>query len=76
LIAVVYLVLKLVLWDRFDLGMAPILIGIFGFSGLQLFFLGLIGEYIGAVLTRTINRPHVFESRRINFDDDEAEKNE
>ncbi|MDR0221800.1 MAG: glycosyltransferase family 2 protein, partial [Lachnospiraceae bacterium] len=42
LIALVYLVLKLVFWDTFDLGMAPVLIGIFGFAGLQLFFLGLI----------------------------------
>jgi glycosyltransferase involved in cell wall biosynthesis len=76
LIALVYLIYKLLNWDSFDLGVAPLIIGVFGFLGVQLFFTGIIGEYIGVLLTRVTNRPHVFESRRINFDEDAAEQKE
>ena len=70
MIAFVYLILKLLYWGTFNAGVAPMLIGIFFFSSIQLFFLGILGEYIGAVLTRVMDRPHVFEKKRVNFDDD------
>jgi len=68
----VYFILKLVYWDSFNAGTAPILIGIFFFSSIQLFFLGIIGEYIGVVLTRVTNRPHVIEKKRVNFDEEKS----
>ncbi len=67
LIALGYLVAKLVFWDQFILGTAPLLIGIFFFSSVQLFFIGMIGEYIGSIQTQVLKRPHVFEKERINF---------
>lgn len=63
-----YLIAKLVLWDQFQLGTAPILIGVFLFSSVQLFFIGIIGEYIGAIHTQVLNRPLVIERERINFE--------
>jgi glycosyltransferase involved in cell wall biosynthesis len=70
IIAFFYLILKLLYWNNFNAGTAPILIGIFFFSAVQLFFLGILGEYIGTLLTRVTDRPHVFEKKRINFDVD------
>lgn len=67
-VALIYLILKLIYWERFDAGIAPILIGVFFFSSVQLFFLGIIGEYIGVLLTRVTDRPHVIEKKRVNFD--------
>lgn len=75
-IAIVYLVLKLVFWDRFIAGNAPMLIGVFFLGGIQLFFIGLLGEYIMSMNTRIINRPLVIEEERLNFDDSESEKRE
>lgn len=69
LIAIIYLVYKLVFWNNFSVGMAPLVIGIFFFAGVQLFFLGIIGEYIGAIFTQVKKRPLVIEKERINFDD-------
>jgi hypothetical protein len=48
-------------------GIAPLVIGFFFFGGVQLFFLGIIGEYISAILTQVKNRPLVIEKERINF---------
>ena len=70
LVAIAYLVAKLVFWNQFSIGIAPILIGIFFFSAVQLFFIGIIGEYIGAILTQIQNRPLVIEKERINFEPD------
>jgi polyisoprenyl-phosphate glycosyltransferase len=67
LISFAYLIYKILYWDRFSAGMAPIVLGIFFFSSLQLFFMGLLGEYIGAIHTLVQKRPHVFERERINF---------
>ncbi|MBO4630719.1 MAG: glycosyltransferase family 2 protein [Lentisphaeria bacterium] len=67
LVAVVYLVFKLIWWDTFSLGLAPLVIGLFFFSSVQLFFIGIIGEYLGAVWTQVRNRPLVIEEERINF---------
>jgi polyisoprenyl-phosphate glycosyltransferase len=66
-VAFIYFVYKLVFWNDFQVGIAPLVIGIFFFSGIQLFFLGVIGEYIGAIFTQVKNRPLVFEKERINF---------
>lgn len=70
IIAFVYLILKLVNWDNFAMGNAPILIGVFVLGGLQLFFIGLLGEYIMSINTRVMKRPLVIEEKRINFDDE------
>lgn len=67
IIALIYLVYKIVYWDRFQLGSAPIVIGIFFFSSIQLFFIGILGEYIGAIYTQVKDRPLVIEKERINF---------
>jgi glycosyltransferase involved in cell wall biosynthesis len=67
LVGLVYLVYKLVYWERFPVGMAPLIIGLFFFTSVQLFFIGIIGEYIGAIHTRVSRRPHVIERERINF---------
>jgi glycosyltransferase involved in cell wall biosynthesis len=63
-----YLVYKLLYWREFSLGIAPIVIGFFFFSSLQLIFLGLVGEYIGSIHTNVLNRPLVIERETINFD--------
>ncbi len=67
-LACVYLVLKLCFWDRFPLGTAPILLAVLFFASVQLVFLGVLGEYIGAILTQVLKRPLVIEKERINFD--------
>lgn len=67
-VGIIYLIYKLLFWDRFDAGLAPIIIGIFFLSSVQLFFIGIVGEYIGAIYTQTRKRPLVFEKERINFD--------
>ena len=66
-LAVVYLILKLIFWNSFAMGTAPILIGMFLLASVQLAFIGVIGEYIGAILTRVTKRPMVVEEERINF---------
>jgi len=67
LAALVYLVLKLCMWDTFQLGLAPLVIGMFFLGAVQLFFIGIIGEYLGAVWTQVRNHPLVIEEERINF---------
>lgn len=68
-----YLIYKLIYWDRFSLGVAPLVIGMFFFASVQLLSLGLLGEYIGTILTHVQKRPYVIERERINFDDQEEE---
>lgn len=67
LVAFGYFVYKLVYWNSFSVGIAPAVIGLFFFSSVQLIFLGVIGEYIGAIYTQTLKRPLVIEKERINF---------
>jgi glycosyltransferase involved in cell wall biosynthesis len=67
LIACVYLVYKLLFWDSFQLGTAPVVIGLFFFGAVQLFFIGILGEYIGAIYTQVLRRPPVIERERVNF---------
>ncbi len=69
LVAVVYLTMKLVWWDRFPAGMIPVLLGIFVIGSMQLFFIGLLGEYIMNINTRVMHKPLVVEEERINFDE-------
>ena len=59
------------MWDDFNLGTAPILIGMFLLASVQLAFIGVIGEYVGAILTRVTKRPMVIEEERLNFDEPE-----
>jgi len=68
LVALGYLVAKLVLWNRFQLGTAPLLIGFFFLSSIQLLFVGIVGEYIGSIYTTVRKHPLVFEQERLNFD--------
>lgn len=69
-IAVIYLVMKLLYWDLFQAGTAPILIGMFGLGSIQLFFIGLLGEYILTINSRVMKRPLVVEEERLNFEQD------
>ena len=68
LVAIGYLIAKLMFWNELQLGTAPLLIGIYFFGAVQLFFIGLLGEYIGAIHTQVHKRPLVVERERINFD--------
>lgn len=67
LIGLAYLIYKLLFWERFVVGVAPVILGLFFFSSVQLFFIGILGEYIGAIHTQTLKRPLVVERERINF---------
>jgi glycosyltransferase involved in cell wall biosynthesis len=67
LVAVGYLLSKLLFWYSFPLGTAPLVIGLFFFASVQLFFIGIIGEYVGAIHTQVMKRPLVVEKERINF---------
>ena len=69
LIGIGFLIAKLVYWDSFAAGYAPIIITVFFMGGIQLAFLGFIGEYILSINTRVMNRPLVIEEKRINFED-------
>ena len=63
-----YLVYKLLFWNSFSVGVAPVVIGIFFFISIQMISLGIIGEYIGSIQTTVMNRPLVIEKERVNFD--------
>ncbi len=67
LVGLAYLVYKLVDWQNFSLGLAPVIIGLFFMGSIQLFFLGIVGEYIGSIYTLAVRRPLVIEKERINF---------
>ena len=69
LIAVIYFILKLIFWSTFSIGMAPVTIGVWFLGSVQLFFIGVLGEYVGNIYTKVSDRAHVFEKRRINFPD-------
>jgi glycosyltransferase involved in cell wall biosynthesis len=67
LIGTGYLIAKLLFWNHFDIGIAPVVVGLFFFGSMQLVALGVIGEYIGSIHTMVQNRPLVIEKERINF---------
>lgn len=67
LIGLGFLVMKLVFWYQFQMGQAPLLIGLFFSLSLQMFFMGIMGEYIGTILTQVRNLPHAIEKERVNL---------
>ncbi len=67
MVGLVYLIYKLLFWQQFSLGSAPIVIGLFFLGSIQLLFLGVVGEYIGAIYTQVMHRPLVIEKERINL---------
>ena len=67
IIAFAFLIAKFIFWNNFQLGISPILIGMFFFGAVQLFCLGLVGEYIASIHTQVRNMPLVVELERINF---------
>ncbi len=72
ILAIVFLVLKLIYWNRFKAGMAPLLIGMFFIGSVILLFLGIMGEYILSMNQRILRRPLVIEEERINFDEEKS----
>lgn len=68
LVGLFYFVYKLLNWQNFSVGSAPVTVGLFFFGAVQLFFLGILGEYIGAIYTHVLHRPLVVEKERINYD--------
>lgn len=68
LIAFSYLIYKLLFWQQFEVGTAPIVVGIFFLGAVQLFFVGILGEYVGSIHTQVLKRPPVIEKERLNFD--------
>lgn len=71
MVALIYLILKLMYWDRFPAGMAPLLIGMCFLGSVQIFFIGLVGEYILSINARVMKRPLVIEEERLNFTKEE-----
>ena len=69
IVAFFYFLYKICYWDSFQVGIAPLVIGIFFLGGVQLFFLGVIGEYVGATFAQVRKRPLVVERERVNFDE-------
>ncbi len=69
LVALGYLIYKLIYWSNFSVGMAPVVFGIFFLGSVQLFFIGVLGEYIGSIHTQVLKRPLVTERERINFEE-------
>lgn len=67
-VALGYFFYKLIFWNSFNPGIAPLVIGLFFFGAVQLFFIGIIGEYVGSIHTQVLRRPRVVEKERINFD--------
>ena len=72
IVAIVYFILKITHWSTFSAGTAPVTIGVFLIGGIQLLFIGFMGEYILNINQRVIHRPVVVEEKRINFDEDKA----
>jgi glycosyltransferase involved in cell wall biosynthesis len=70
-VGVFYLAYKLVFWNSFSVGQAPMVLGLFFLGSVQLIALGIIGEYVGSIHTHVLNRPYVVEKERINFGADE-----
>jgi glycosyltransferase involved in cell wall biosynthesis len=68
LIAMAYLIYKLLFWRSFSVGIAPVVIGIFFLNSIVLVFMGILGEYVGAIHTQVQKRPYAIERERINFE--------
>ena len=74
IIALFYLILKIVYWNSYDIGMATLVIGLFFLGAVQIMFIGIVGEYVGEILARMSEKPMVVEKERLNFDDNVEEK--
>ena len=74
IVAIIYFILLLIYWNRFQAGMVPLIILVSLTSSLQLFFIGLLGEYILSMNKRLMNRPLVVEEERLNFKPEEPEQ--
>jgi len=68
ILGLAYFLVKILFWESFDLGIAPLIIGFFFITSIQIFLLGFIGEYVMTILTHSRNLPLVIEKERINFD--------
>jgi len=68
LVAIFYFVYKIIFWESFSLGIAPLVVGLFFFASVQLLFIGIVGEYVGFIHTQVLKRPLVIEKERINFE--------
>ncbi|MDE6056052.1 MAG: glycosyltransferase family 2 protein [Lachnospiraceae bacterium] len=68
---IIYLIYKLICWDTFLAGMAPVVIAVFFLGSVQILTIGMIGEYVGVILTKVTKRPIVLEKECLNFDDNE-----
>jgi len=68
--AIILIIIKLTHWYSYSVGIAPAVIGMFFIGGVQLFFIGFLGEYILSINKRVMNRPLVIEEERINFEED------
>jgi polyisoprenyl-phosphate glycosyltransferase len=68
-VGIYYLIAKLIYWNEFQLGVAPALVGMFLLMGVMFFLLGMIGEYVGLLVTHVVRRPMVVERERINFEE-------
>ena len=71
-----FLVRKLLYWDTFQAGIAPMIIGNYFLFGVLLFFIGILGEYVGAIYTQVLARPRVYESEKINFESNTGNEKE
>lgn len=67
IIGMIYFIVKLIYWDTFDVGIAPLLLGVFFLGSIQLLFLGILGEYVLSINLRIMHRPLVIEEERVNF---------
>lgn len=68
LLSIYYILRKLLAWDEFQIGLAPLIGGLFFFMGVMFVLIGLMGEYIGLIVTHVVKRPMVVEKERINFE--------
>ena len=68
LVGLFFFIYKLLFWESFQLGLAPLILGLFFGISIQVFMLGIIGEYVGFILTQVRKMPLVIEKKRINFD--------
>ena len=71
LAGVFYFVYNLIYWKSFTVGLAPLVVGLFFFGGIQMIFLGIVAEYVGAIYTQVLHRPLVIEKERINFNSED-----
>ena len=75
-VGLIYLLMKLIFWNSFTMGMAPIVIGLFFLGSIQLLFIGVLGEYIGEILNRVTRRPLVVPKEKINMDEEQNNMDE